>query len=78
MPSVDVSKCPNVEVALRRLKRSSEKEGLPARQRELESHTKPTTVRRLARIAARKRTLKGIFKERALRAQRSRRIKRRK
>jgi small subunit ribosomal protein S21 len=77
MPAVDVSKCPNVEVAIRRLKRAVEKDGLAARQRELESYTKPTTVRRLARIAARKRTLKVIFKERALRAQRSRRIKKR-
>lgn len=58
MPSVDVNKCANVEVALRRLKRLCDRLGIPKRFRELESHMKRTTQRRRAKISAVKRRMK--------------------
>jgi small subunit ribosomal protein S21 len=59
MMTVEVSKCNgDVKLAIKRLKRTCDKNGLPRRWREMEYHTKPTTQRRKDKAAAVKRHLK--------------------
>ena len=59
MMTVEVSKCNgDVKLAIKRLKRISDKCGLPRRWREMERHTKKTTKRRKDKAAAVKRHLK--------------------
>lgn len=61
MPSIDVSKCGgNVMVALKRLKRTCDKNGLPRRWREMERRTKETADRRRRQAAAVKRQSKRV------------------
>lgn len=61
MPSIDVSKCGgNVMVALKRLKRTCDKNGLPRRWREVERRAKATAERRRSQAAAVKRQSKRI------------------
>ena len=56
MTTVDVSKCNgDVKLALKRLKRTCDKNGLPKRWREMERHVKKTTQKRKDRAAAVKR-----------------------
>ena len=56
MPRVDVSKCGgDVKLALKRLKRTCDRCGLPKRMREIERHTKKTTQNRRDKDAAIKR-----------------------
>lgn len=62
MPSIDVSKCGgNVIVALKRLKRICDKNGLARTMRENERRTKNTALRRRAEAAAIKRSKKTII-----------------
>ena len=58
MPNVDVSKCPSVDVALRRLKRMCDRYGIHKRMRELQHHVKDAVGRRRAKAAAVKRRQK--------------------
>ena len=64
MPSIDVSKCGgNVIVALKRLKRTCDKNGLARRMRELERRPKNTALRRRDEAAAVKRSKKSVINQ---------------
>lgn len=61
MPSIDVTKCGgNVMIAMKRLKRMCDRNRLPRRWRELESHVKATADRRRRHASAVKRQSKRI------------------
>ena len=70
MPTIDATRCNHVDIAIRRFRRACEKSGVFGRLREVEYFRKPTTLRRLARITARKRHMKLVFRQRALLKQR--------
>ena len=62
MPTIDVSKCGgNVIVALKRLKRTCDKNGISRRMREIERRPKNTALRRRDEAAAVKRSKKLII-----------------
>ena len=62
MPSIDVSKCGgNVIVALKRLKRICDRNGLQRRMREIERRPKNTALRRRDEAAAVKRSKKNVI-----------------
>ena len=62
--TVDVTKCNNIEVAIRQYKRGCERAGLLKRLRELEHHVTQTEMNRRDRAAAVKRHAKQRQKER--------------
>lgn len=63
MPTVNVHEVGSFDVALRKLKRATEKAGIPTKLRQIECFEKPTTKRKRKRAAAIKRHLKKLQKE---------------
>lgn len=73
MPSIRVREKEPFDVAVRRFKRSVEKAGVITTARRRQFHEKPTTARKRAKLAARKRELKRQSKDNLLFKSRSRR-----
>ncbi|OCH32019.1 30S ribosomal protein S21 [Aliivibrio fischeri] len=67
MPVIKVRENEPFDVALRRFKRSCEKAGILSEVRRRETFEKPTTVRKKAKAAAKKRHLKALSRETARR-----------
>ena len=67
MPVIKVRENEPFDVALRRFKRSCEKAGILADCRKNEFFEKPTTARKRAKAAARKRHMKKMARENARR-----------
>ncbi len=63
MPSVKVNENENLEVALRRFKRSCERAGIVAELRRREFYEKPAVVRRRKKIVAVRRQRKKTHRE---------------
>lgn len=63
MPNVTVKDNESFESAWRRLKRITERAGIPRRLREIEFHEKPTSKRKREDAAAKKRWHKKLAKE---------------
>ena len=63
MPSIKVNENENLDIALRRFKRSCERAGIVAELRRREFYEKPTTVRRRKKIAAMRRQHKKTNRE---------------
>ena len=64
MPVIEVPDHMSVDAAIRRLKRASERAGIPTKLRQIEHYEKPTTKRKRKRAAAIKRYAKKLQKER--------------
>jgi len=63
MPTIRVKDGENVEIALRRFKRSCEKAGLLPELRRREFYEKPTAERKRKKAAAVKRYMKKLLRE---------------
>ncbi|HFL8819282.1 MAG TPA: 30S ribosomal protein S21 [Candidatus Azoamicus sp. OHIO2] len=66
MPSVIVKDNESIDVALRKLKRSVEKAGLPKELRRREFYEPPSKIKKRRISTAKKRLLKKLFREKLM------------
>lgn len=63
MPSITIKESESLDFAIRRLKRSVEKSGLPKELRKREFYEPPSKIKKRCVVAAKKRLLKKILRE---------------
>ena len=63
MLKIDATRTNNIDILIRRFKRTLDKKKVSSDYRKNEFYTKPTTRRRAAKMAAEKRQRKKLYKE---------------
>ncbi len=66
MPSIIIKENESIDFAIRRLKRSVEKAGLPKELRRREFYEPPSKIKKRETVSAKKRLLKRIIREKTL------------